>query len=94
MSRSSSIKKYFIHSFSHGKAILDNLMYQIPGKDNYPADLQDHSFDMMMEDVRYNNHTMVNTGYYHRYFKTLDKGAMGIKVCRGREREGEGEREI
>ena len=32
---------------------------------------------MVMEDVRYNNHTLVNTGYYHRYFKTLQRGAMG-----------------
>ncbi|GFS25291.1 hypothetical protein ElyMa_005180000 [Elysia marginata] len=69
-----------IDHYSNGKSLLDDLMYQIPGKDNYQANLHDHSFDMIMEDVRYNNHTLVNTGYYHRYFKTLDKGAMGTKV--------------
>jgi len=29
--------------------------------------------------VRYNNHTLINSGYYNRYFKTMDKGAMGLK---------------
>ncbi|KAK3779971.1 hypothetical protein RRG08_014013, partial [Elysia crispata] len=66
--------------FSRGNNILDTLMYQIPGKDNYQADLHDSSYGMVMEDVRYNNHTLVNTGYYHRYFKTLRKGAMGTKA--------------
>merc|ERR1719228_652461 len=71
------------HSCS-GRCLMDDIMMTIPGKDNYPANLQDHSFDMTMEDVRFNNHTLLNTGYYHRYFKTLDKGAMGLKsVHRG-----------
>jgi len=64
---------------SNGRSLMDNLMMQIPGKNNYPADLHDNSFDMVMEDVRFSNHTLVNTGYYHRYFRTLDKGAMGTK---------------
>ncbi|XP_005104802.3 uncharacterized protein LOC101855125 [Aplysia californica] len=68
-----------VDHYGHGRSLLDNLMMQIPGADNYPADLHDNSFDMVMEDVRFNNHTLVNTGYYHRYFKTLDKGAMGTK---------------
>ncbi|RUS88884.1 hypothetical protein EGW08_003323, partial [Elysia chlorotica] len=69
-----------IDHYNTGRGLLDRLMYEIPGKDNYQADLHDSSFDMSMEDVRYNNHTLVNTGYYHRYFKTLDKGAMGTKA--------------
>ncbi|GFO49845.1 hypothetical protein PoB_007635000 [Plakobranchus ocellatus] len=69
-----------VDHYSNGKGILDDLMLQVPGKDNYQADLHDHSFDMEMENVRFNNHTLINTGYYHRYFKTLDKGAMGIKA--------------
>merc|ERR1712002_256718 len=67
------------HSCS-GRCLLDDIMMQIPGKDNYQAELHDNSFEMVMEDVRYNNHTLVNTGYYHRYFKTMDKGAMGTRA--------------
>jgi hypothetical protein len=71
------------HSCS-GRCFMDDIMMKIPGKNNYPANLHDNSFDMTMEDVRYSNHTLINTGYYHRYFKTLDKGAMGLKsVHRG-----------
>jgi len=65
--------------YDSGRSIMDDLMMQVPGKNNYPGELHDNSFDMVMEDVRYNNHTLVNTAYYHRWFKTLDKGAMGIK---------------
>jgi hypothetical protein len=66
--------------YDSGRSIMDDLMMQIPGKNNYPGELHDNSFDMVMEDVRYSNHTLVNTAYYHRWFKTLDRGAMGTKA--------------
>jgi len=70
--------------YSNGRSVLDDLMMQVPGKNNYPAQMYDSSFGMVLEDVRYNNHTLINSGYYHRYFKTMDKGAMGIKsIMRG-----------
>jgi len=72
-------KKPGVDHHNNGRGLIDALMAQVPGKDNYPAKLYDHSFDMVMEDVRYNNHTLINSGYYNRYFKTMDKGAMGLK---------------
>jgi len=70
--------------YTQGKSLLDDMMMEIPGKDNYLADLHDESFGMSLEDVRYVNHTKLNTGYYHRYFKTEAKGAMGTRsVHRG-----------
>lgn len=78
------LNKEDVDHYNKGRGIMDDIMMQIPGKDNYPCDLHDNSFGMVMEDVRYSNHTLINTGYYHRYFKTMDQGAMGVKsVHRG-----------
>ncbi|XP_060067958.1 uncharacterized protein LOC132548153 [Ylistrum balloti] len=61
--------------------LLDQIMMQIPGKNNYGTVLNDHSFNMTVFDARDKiNNTALNTGYYHRYFKYDSKGAMGTKT--------------
>ncbi|XP_069120384.1 uncharacterized protein [Argopecten irradians] len=65
----------------YNMGLLDRIMMQIPGKNNYGADLKDHSFNMTVLDVRDPvNNTALNTAYYHRFFKYDSKGAMGIKT--------------
>lgn len=64
---------------------LDKLMSEIPGKDNYPTNLTDNAFDNLAYtmDPEKNNEPL-NVGYYHRWYKVLQKGAMGIQTrCRG-----------
>ena len=64
-------------------SLLDKIMYEIPGKDNYGAVLHDNTFGMDTLDPRSNmNDTLMNTANYHRYFKHDKKGAMGIKTVK------------
>lgn len=61
--------------------LMDTIMMEIPGKNNYGAVLNDHSFNMTVFDSRDRiNNTALNTAYYHRFFKYEDKGAMGTKT--------------
>ncbi|XP_028411763.1 uncharacterized protein LOC114534508 [Dendronephthya gigantea] len=61
--------------------LLDELMSQIPGKDNYPANIVDdalgqvaYSLDPKKKDQ------ILNAGYYHRWYKVKEKGAMGVQT--------------
>ncbi|XP_033732863.1 uncharacterized protein LOC117322199 [Pecten maximus] len=66
---------------AYNLGLLDQIMMQIPGKNNYGAVLNDHSFNMTVFDARDKiNNTALNTAYYHRYFKYDSKGAMGTKT--------------
>ena len=62
-------------------SLLDKLMSEIPGKDNYPANITDgvlgqeaYSMDPEQDGQK------LNAGYYHRRYKVLEKGAMGIQT--------------
>jgi len=62
-------------------SFLDSVMAEIPGKDNYGANLTDDSFGLLnyrIDDPK----VMVplNTGMYHRWFKLGERSAMGITV--------------
>ena len=67
---------------SMGKfGLLDKLMSEIPGKDNYPANIVDgalgqeaYSMDPAKDGEK------LNAGYYHRWYKVMEKGAMGIQT--------------
>ncbi|KAK3582046.1 hypothetical protein CHS0354_025652 [Potamilus streckersoni] len=61
-------------------SLLDSIMHEIPGKDNYPAHILDNSFNMSHYDIHYRNNTDLNTGYYHRWFKVSQPGAMGLTI--------------
>ncbi|XP_071146254.1 uncharacterized protein [Mytilus edulis] len=69
---------------AYHNGVLDKIMNEIPGKDNYGAVLHDNTFGMDTLDPRKVNATLLNTAYYHRRFKHDRKGAMGIRdVHRG-----------
>jgi len=58
---------------------LDQLMAEIPGKNNYKwANMTDDSFGLMNYDV--SDDSVLNTAHYHRWFKLGVKSAMGIQV--------------
>ncbi|KAL3882914.1 hypothetical protein ACJMK2_029216 [Sinanodonta woodiana] len=65
-------------SFRYG--LLDQLMSEIPGKDNYQAFIEDNAFGLDHYDIRHKNNTKLNAGYYHRWFKVAKNGGMGITV--------------
>ena len=65
-------------SYSH--SILDSIMNQIPGKDNYPAKIFDRSLGLEMLDPFSSSTQPMNTGFYHRRYRYEDKGAMGTKT--------------
>ncbi|XP_076472436.1 uncharacterized protein LOC143301892 [Babylonia areolata] len=56
-------------------SLLDELMYQVPGKDNYRASINDSLFDV--QKVTADTGEPLNAGYYHRVYKVLEKDAMG-----------------
>jgi len=62
-------------------SFLDSLMAEIPGKNNYGANLTDDAFDLMNYDVSVTTkNSVLNTGMYHRWFKLGQRGAMGLTV--------------
>ncbi|KAL4240644.1 hypothetical protein ACF0H5_001435 [Mactra antiquata] len=70
---------------SYGWGLLDDLMYQIPGKDNYGVNITDAGLGLTLYDIRQSNPLLpLNTANYHRYYKVEEKDAMGQKnVKRG-----------
>ncbi len=61
--------------------LLDKLMGEIPGKDNYPANIVDGALgqEAYSMDPRKDGQKL-NAGYYHRWYKVLEKGAMGVQT--------------
>lgn len=59
---------------------IDALMNEIPGVDNYPGHLTDNSFGLLKHRIDSKNATVLNTARYHRHYKVLQKGAMGLTV--------------
>lgn len=61
--------------------LLDKIMAQVPGKDNYAANLNDTAFDMTAYSLadRFKK-IVLNAGYYHRWFKVERRGAMGTST--------------
>ena len=61
--------------------LLDKLMSEIPGKDNYPGRLTDEAFDLPAHTIDPKKPgKKLNAAYYHRWFKVLEKGAMGQSI--------------
>lgn len=60
-------------SFRH--SLLDEIMSQIPGKDNYGAMIKDDVFGIPK--VNMLNDKPLNVAYYHRWYKLKETGAMG-----------------
>ena len=66
--------------YSSRYSLLDKIMYEIPGKDNYRGNMVDDSFELMKYRIDTKNDTVLNTAYYHRFYKVTQKGAMGLTV--------------
>jgi hypothetical protein len=60
--------------------IMDQLMYEIPGVDNYPGHLSDDTFGELKHRVDTNTPTVLNTARYHRHYKILPKGDKGLSM--------------
>ena len=65
-------------SWSEGKerhGLLDELMEQVPGKDNYPGTIYDEAFGLPAYKLSAwrngGQDYKINAGYYHRWFKVL-----------------------
>ena len=56
--------------------LLDKLMAQIPGKDNYQGNIKDLAFGEMA--LHYVSKKPLNAAYYHRWFSTKMSGAGGL----------------
>ena len=59
-------------------SLLDELMGEIPGRDNYPGNLTDDTFGLTAYSLNPKEEKKLNAAYYHRWFKVLEKGAMGL----------------
>merc|ERR1712176_1561775 len=68
------------HQWSAGRKTwnyLDYLMQQIPGKDNYPANITDELPDGSERVIDYNTDEPINSGYYTRFYGLMGADAMG-----------------
>ncbi|XP_055872523.1 uncharacterized protein LOC106058647 [Biomphalaria glabrata] len=63
-----------------GFTLLDRIMQDIPGLDNNPSMLNEVAFGMGVYNTAFNNFTKLNTGYYHRSYKTGTANAMGLSM--------------
>ena len=61
--------------------LLDELMAEFPGKDNYAADIEDHSMGQTVLSYKpcegSESSCPLNAGYYHRWFSVGWRGALG-----------------
>ena len=73
------------HRWSSGRKrwnYLDYLMEQIPGKDNYGANITDELPDGSERVIQYNTDETVNAGYYSRFYGLTGADAMGTSKHR------------
>lgn len=64
--------------FSYG--LIDDLMYQVPGKDGYSANLQDDAFGAVATEINADENgdkAPLNTAFYTRYYSIGANDAMG-----------------
>lgn len=67
--------------FGKRYGLLDELMAEIPGKDNYPGDLTDEAFGLSVLNLDPGQAgKKLNVAKYHRWFKVGAKGAMGTSI--------------
>ena len=61
--------------------LMDDIMSEIPGKDNYNGDITDDAFDEIAYELEPDNdkNTRLNVAFYHRAYKTARRGAMGLQ---------------
>lgn len=64
--------------YLHGK--LDEIMFEIPGKDNYPGYLEDNNFERLKHRVETKNKTVLNVARYHRHYRSFQSDASGLLI--------------
>ncbi|XP_013410966.2 uncharacterized protein LOC106174113 [Lingula anatina] len=67
---------YWSEEKAYQRSFLDELMEQIPGKDNYPANITDDMFGytaFALDPDEDGNDRVLNAGYYHRWFKVAKR---------------------
>ncbi|XP_071101421.1 uncharacterized protein [Haliotis cracherodii] len=64
-------------------SLMDELMSEIPGKDNYVANLKEDVFGDLLYDASKTDDTPLNTGYYHRWYKVGKSGSPKEVAHRG-----------
>ena len=60
--------------------LLDEIMSEIPGKDNYQGSLTDEAFGLPAHTLDPKKTGKLNVAYYHRWFKVLERDAMGQSI--------------
>ncbi|KAK2149775.1 hypothetical protein LSH36_437g04061, partial [Paralvinella palmiformis] len=60
--------------------LLDDLMSEIPGRDNYPGHITDNIFGDTTLPFNADTDEPLNVAYYHRTYRVSSAGAMGLKV--------------
>ncbi|GFO40349.1 hypothetical protein PoB_006685400 [Plakobranchus ocellatus] len=73
-----SLSDYSRDRYHRWNNILDEVMSEIPGKDNYGGWLTDNTFGLSTADV-YTQQTL-NSAYYHRWYLMQENGAMGSNI--------------
>ena len=68
----------FSERFKNDRRFLDQLMEEIPGKDNYGKWMSDQAFGLDAKRVD-NSSRMLNAANYHRTYKVMQRGANGIQ---------------
>ncbi|CAH1779556.1 unnamed protein product, partial [Owenia fusiformis] len=75
-----SNKKDYQDGGSKRSTLLDELMYEVPGKENYRGTIKDTTLDGNI--VKREDGSTLNAAYYHRFFKVAEKDAMGEALHR------------
>ena len=65
--------EWYKGDFTYG--LLDELMGEVPGMDNYKAKIVDDAYNN--EAMRMDKMVPTNAGFYHRWYRSKEKGAMG-----------------
>nr|KAI8729674.1 mucin-17 [Biomphalaria glabrata] len=61
---------------------LDDMMGEVPGKDNYGANITDSTFGMKLLHSAPGNDSRFNVGFYHRRYRVEKADAMGLSYSR------------
>ena len=65
-----------------GKTFLDELMEEIPGKDNYAGNLTEAGYEDTDRVMELDGTTVKNVARYHRVYRVMRKDAMGLQLIR------------
>ncbi|XP_046381064.2 uncharacterized protein LOC124152237 [Haliotis rufescens] len=77
--------RFSLYDENGGKnySLMDELMSQIPGKNNYHANLKEDVFGELLYDASKTDNTPLNTAYYHRWYKVGKSGSKQQVLHRG-----------